>query len=290
MRVGRVSLQQEVKASHDLLYKSTPLKERLRDLQHQMTELAHAESTAVQIKEIGDVGWALLQLANETDADFEDCVRQTINTLNTRVKGRKIALIGTSANPITNAHLTLGLEVLALTDVDEVWYLLVGKHPWGKTLIKAEHRLNMAHLATAKYANLKVLDYEMVHEVELEKAGVKETADLLINYIYPNFPDCEFSWVMGSDVAQTFYKWTGHERMVQSTRIIVIDRPDYPFTKGTVPLDDPKHLYLTGMVTTNISSTLVRQRGSGYDETQVRALIPDSVWDYIKEHRLFDAK
>lgn len=284
-----MKLQQEVKANHDLLYKGTSLKERFRDLQHQITELVHAESTSLRVKEIGDVGWAILQLANETGVDFEDCVRQTIKTLGTRVKGRKIALIGTSANPITNAHLTLGLEVLALTDVDEVWYLLVGKHPWGKNLIQAEHRLNMAHLATSKYANLKVLDYEIVNQVELEKAGVRETADLLLNHIYPNFPDCEFSWVMGSDVAATFHKWTDHEKMVQATRIIVIDRPDFPFSKGTPPLDDPKHIYLSGMATTNISSTLVRQRGASYDETQVRALIPDSVWAYIKEYRLLDS-
>ena len=63
----------------------------------------------------------------------------------------KVALIGTSANPFTNAHLTMGLEILALTDVDQVWYYLSGQHPWGKKLMPAVHRVAMTKLALADY-------------------------------------------------------------------------------------------------------------------------------------------
>jgi len=42
------------------------------------------------------------------------------------------------------------------------------------------------------------------------------------------------------------------------------------------------------IVTSNISSSLVRERGRDYDHAKLLALVPDVVWDYLVEHRLLD--
>ena len=42
------------------------------------------------------------------------------------------------------------------------------------------------------------------------------------------------------------------------------------------------------VVTSNISSSLVRERGRNYEHAKLLALVPDVVWDYLVEHRLLD--
>lgn len=281
-------LQKAVARSHGLHFGDTDLRERLRDLQHQVAELAHARDATVRVKEIGDVGWALLQLANEECVDFGECVQNTLSTLTAREPGRKVAIIGTSANPITNGHITMGLEILALTDCEEVWYLLVGEHPWGKSLLPAEHRLEMARLATAPYPKLKVSDFEIEHGERIY-AQTRQTSGVLNGFLLPAFPRYSFSWVMGSDVAQTFHKWDGHDGMAEHIRMIVIHRQGYEFEKAGSVLAADRHLYLReDIVTSNISSTLVRNRGKDYDGSKLLALVPKVVWDYLQDNRLFD--
>lgn len=281
-------LAQAVLRSHNTHFERTHLRERLRDLQHQVAELTHHRDREHLEKEVGDVGWALLQLCNELDLDFAERIQSTIARLDANASGKHIALIGTSANPITNAHLTMGLEILALTEVDEVWYYLVGKHPWGKKLMPAEHRVEMARRATARYPRLKVSDFEVEHGERIY-ATTTETAPILRDFLLPAFPHYQFSWVMGSDVAQSFHEWGGAEWMAKNLTLYVIHRLGYPFEKAQSILADPKHLYLReDIVTSNISSSLVRKRGRDYDHNKLLALVPDVVWDYLVEHRLLD--
>lgn len=282
------ALQDEVEHSHTRHFKATSRKERLRDLQNEVSEIVHHRDEANLREEIGDAGWSLLQLCNEIDESFGDLVMATVRKLDLRAAGQKVALIGTSANPITNAHLTMALEVLALTDVDEVWFLVVGQHPWGKKLMPAEHRLEMARLATAQYPKIRVCDFEVVHGPRIYESD-RETADILRNHLLPAFPTYRFRWVMGSDVAQTFHQWKGHEWMAANIPAIVIHRLGFDFDKSTSPLSGPEHVYLKdNVVTSNISSTLVRERGRSYDPTKLVALVPEVVWNHLVAHRLLD--
>ncbi len=278
-----------VERSHAEHYHQTQLSERLRDLNHQVAELVHHRDRPHLVTEVGDVGWALLQLCNEVGVDLSDAVRATITRLHGLRKGRKVALIGISANPMTNAHLTMGLEVLALTDVDEVWYLLPGQHPWGKKLLPAEHRLEMVRRATARYPRLKVCDFEIAHATRIY-AATKETASMLRDFLLPAFPGYQFRWVMGSDAAQQFHRWGDHTWMASALDFIIIHRLGYDFDKEHSVLADARHVYFKdNVVTSNISSTLVRERGRHYEQEKLVALVPDVVWDYLNEHRLLDA-
>jgi nicotinate-nucleotide adenylyltransferase len=200
----------------------------------------------------------------------------------------KVALIGTSANPITNGHLTMGLEILALTDVDEVWYYLVGKHAWGKKLMSADHRLAMARLATAPYARLKVNDFEIV-QAEAIYEKTTETAVILRDFFCPQYPSHEFSWVMGSDVAQSFHLWGAADWMARNMTFFIIHRLGYDFDKENSMLAGEPHRYFRDeIVTSNISSSLVRARGRDYEHSKLLALVPNNVWQYLVKHRLLD--
>jgi len=281
-------LQALVRESHGQHFGATELRERLRDIQNEVTEIVHHRDPANLREEIGDAGWSLLQLCNEIGVSFDDTVKATVTKLEARAKGLKVALIGTSANPITNAHLTMAMEVLALTDVDQVWLNIVGEHPWGKKLMPAEHRVEMARRAVAKYPRIRVCDFEVVHGPRIYQTA-KETAQILREHLLPAHPNYKFRWVMGSDVAQTFNEWSGHEWMAANVPSIVIHRLGYDFDKANSPLAGDEHIYLRdNVVTSNISSSLVRERGRGYDHAKLVSLVPDVVWDYLVEHRLLD--
>jgi len=282
------ALARLVRESHDRSFGKTALPERLRDLSHQAAELAHHRDRAHMVEEAGDLGWALLQLCNEADVDLGAAVRASVAKLAARHAGRKVALLGVSANPITNAHLTLGLEICALTDVDEVWFYVAGEHAWGKKLMPAAHRLEMVRRAVARYAKLKVSDFEVAHGPEIY-ARTRETAEILRDFLLPAFPGTRFSWVMGSDAAQSFHRWRGAEWMAANLDIHVVHRLGYDFDKAGSLLADPRHIYWRDeVVTSNISSTLVRERGKSYDAAKLVALVPEVVWDYLREHRLLD--
>jgi nicotinate (nicotinamide) nucleotide adenylyltransferase len=281
-------LQALVAHSHDAHFGRTSLRERLRDLQGEVGELVHHRDEANLREELGDAAWSLLQLCNEVGVSVEDVVGETVRKLDARADGRKVALIGTSANPITNAHLTMALEVLALTDVDQVWFLVVGEHPWAKKLMPAEHRLEMTRRAVAKYPRLRVCDFEVVHGPEIYPK-TRETAELLRDYLLPAYPGTRFRWVMGSDVAQTFHQWRGSDWMAANVPTIVLHRLGYDFDRAASVLAGDAHVYLRdNIVTSNISSTLVRERGRAYEHEKLLALVPEVVWDYLVEHRLLD--
>jgi nicotinate-nucleotide adenylyltransferase len=277
-----------VAASHDRHFGHTSRRERLRDLGAQVAELMHAPDDERLRRELGDVGWSLLQLSTELGLPLEEAVGRTVARLDAHASGKRVCLLGMSANPITNAHLTMGLEVLALTDVDEVWYYLAGEHPWGKRLMPATHRLEMVRRATARYPRMKAFDFEIEHGAEIY-ARTRQTAEILRDFILPAFPQHRFSWVMGSDVAQTFHQWGSADWMAAHLDITIIHRLGYDFDKAASILADPRHVYLRdNVVTSNISSTLVRERGRRYEHDQLVALVPDVVWDYLVEHRLLD--
>jgi nicotinate-nucleotide adenylyltransferase len=281
-------LSRLVRRSHEKHFGATALKERLRDVSHQVSQLVLHRDRAHLVSEAGDLGWALLQLCNELDVDLGELVSATVSKLDSFATGKKVALVGTSANPLTNAHLTIGLEVLALTEVDEVWYLLAGEHPWGKKLMPAVHRLEMVRRAVARYPRLRACDFEMIHGDEIYKS-TRETAEILRDHFFKCFPEYRFSWVMGSDVAQTFHKWRGSDWMAMNLDVIVIHRLGYDFDKDASLLRDARHQYLRdNVVTSNISSTLVRERGRDYEHEKLVALVPDVVWDYLVAHRLLD--
>ncbi|MDP3274305.1 MAG: hypothetical protein Q8Q09_03865 [Deltaproteobacteria bacterium] len=281
-------LQALVRRSHEQHFSHTELRERLRDLAQQVSELSHYRDLAHLTDQAGDAAWSLLQLLNEQGLTLDDVVARTARKLDQRASGRLIALIGTSANPITNAHLTIGLEVLALTEVDEVWYLLPGQHPWGKKLMPAEHRLEMVRRAVAKYPKLKVCDFEIAHGEEIYPKA-QETAFILRDFLMPAFPNHRFAFVMGSDVAQSFHSWGGAQWMADTLDLYVIHRLGYEFDKDASILRDARHRYFKdNVVTSNISSSLVRERGRTYEQEKLVALVPEVVWSYLVEHRLLD--
>ena len=261
-------------------------REQRQRLYRHCGELLHSTNPKEQWEHAGQAAVSLFTLFHSQNWDLEKAIVEALKKQ--QVPPKKIALIGTSASPITNGHLTMGLEILALTDVDMVWYYLVGKHPWGKKLMPATDRVEMARRATRRYPKMRVSDFEVLHGERIYQKTM-ETAEIMKNHFLPAYPQHQFCWVMGSDVAQTFHEWSGSDWMAKNMDIYVIHRLGYDFDKENSIIADARHVYLKeDIVTSNISSSLVRQRGKEYNQEKVLALVPEVVWDYLVEHRLLD--
>ena len=84
-------------------------------------------------------------------------------------------------------------------------------------------------------------------------------------------PDCEFHLVVGADIEPELSAWFGAEELVRTVPRIVVGRGG--FVGGS------------DVAMPALSSTEVRRRLVG--GRSVDGLLPKSVRDYIREHRLY---
>lgn len=179
------------------------------------------------------------------------------------------ALFFGSFNPIHIGHLALAQYALNFADVDEVWLVVSPHNPFKspKDLAPADTRLRMAQLATADDERIKVVDVEM--RMPQPSYSIK-TIDVLES----QYPDRNFSIMMGDDNLDGLPKWREAERLIDGRTFIVYPRPGYrpdptPVTKmgGIVKrLDAPQ---------IDISSTMIRQWLS--EGKSIRHFVPDVV-------------
>jgi nicotinic acid mononucleotide adenylyltransferase len=77
--------------------------------------------------------------------------------------------------------------------------------------------------------------------------------------------------------------------MAANLDCIVFHRLGHDFDKENSLLADARHRYFKDdVVTSNISSSLVRSRGRTYEHEKLVSLVPDVVWEYLQAHRLLD--
>jgi nicotinate-nucleotide adenylyltransferase len=184
----------------------------------------------------------------------------------------KISILGLSANPVTNGHIGVSELIVASGAVDEVWFLPCYHHMYGKDLIDSSHRLKMCELA-----GVKVCDWE----VKNGKSG--KTYETVVG-LKKEFPEHEFSWIIGSDNADTIHKWYNYEELVNTIPFLVVQRAGSPLKGGWY--DYPPHKVIPTKWVNEISSTLVRAMVKSGDP-KVVDLVPASVLDYIRKHNFY---
>ncbi len=148
--------------------------------------------------------------------------------------------------------------VLALGtgEVDEVWWVPVHTHAFGKELAPFADRIRMCELATDIFSE-KVRVVGIEAELSNHSGRTLDTLEALAG----RHPDYQFRLLIGSDILQTTDAWHRWDRVVELAPPLVIPR-----------LED-------------FSSTRIRDEfASGqFAET----LVPRAVIDYIAERGLY---
>jgi len=135
-----------------------------------------------------------------------------------------------------------------------------------------EDRVNMLKLAIENNEHFKINDIEMKR---LGKSFTFDTMNILIN----EHPDCEFYFIIGADMVEYLPHWNRIDELVHLLKFVGVQREgydvksSYPITKVDTPMID-------------ISSTMIRERLETHNSVQY--LISDSVYAYIKEHKLYE--
>lgn len=201
---------------------------------------------------------------------------------------RKIGILGGTFNPIHNGHLALAEAALQQYDLQELW-LMPSKLPPHKShfaILSEEHRLAMTQFAARTNEKFVVSDFE------LRREGLTYTADTL-ELLKAQYPDTEFYFIIGGDSLINFTKWRRPERILELCTLLAAGRSGYkdetikqtlnniskafPYAKlGTIQFSDYP-----------ISSNEIRQAFYGGTPEAVKQYLPEAVWNYLKENKLF---
>jgi nicotinate-nucleotide adenylyltransferase len=143
-------------------------------------------------------------------------------------KKKIVGILGTSANPMHEGHVNIGMEALFRLKLDEVLFMVTPHNPHKDPLLYAplEHRTHLAHLALMSTAKLgsrfKVSDFEAAL---LHLGEENSTANMLVHFteVYPSLQPV---WLMGADSFETFHTWGRFEEIMERYPVAVLTRGD----------------------------------------------------------------
>jgi len=269
-------------------------------------------------------GWQMLQ--HKQRHVLCDVKGLDANVVSTGGARSKVAIYGGAFDPVTNSHMTAASEIVHSGHADEVWFVPCGPRPDKPNLkTTALDRYCMCQIAVNSV--FSAVFPVKVSDLDVCKQEAAATYDLLCELRDAN-PDCDFSFVIGSDWLQPgtdISSWdsknpawkpgdtkvpekivTGH-KMLAEFEFLVIKRPGY---EVPVSDEDPTGLKAFGprlkwmemphnltMIETNLSSTEVRKRvGLAYrSRSSVRVclqpidgLVPAGVLGFISRRGLYE--
>jgi nicotinate-nucleotide adenylyltransferase len=176
-------------------------------------------------------------------------------------------------------HLVTAVNVRHALDLDEV-ILMVANVPWQKEgtrrLTPAEDRFAMVEAAVADVPGLVPGRHEIDH------GGNSYTADTLVA-LGEQFPEAELYTIVGDDAAAGLRTWARYDEVVESSRLVVIDRPGEP-----VELPDDVDWIRVEVPRLQVSSTDLRARFT--DGRPLDYLVTEPVLDVIRTRALYQER
>ena len=161
--------------------------------------------------------------------------------------------------------------------MEAVWLVVSPHNPLKKkkTLANDYDRLHLVNLAIGDELNLKASD------IEFKLPHPSYTIDTMA-YLEEKYPDKEFNLIMGGDNLANFHKWKNYEILLEKYRIFIYKRPDY----SDPDLIDHENIVIAEAPLLDISSSYIRQLIK--DKKSIKYLVPDKVYEYLKDYPIYD--
>lgn len=184
----------------------------------------------------------------------------------------KIGLLGGSFDPVHSGHIYLANEVVRQTDIEAVWFIPAGKHPFKheETEIPFENRYALIQKAISKYPYFKVLDID-------NQANSPSYTDQLIMRLQSHYPDHNFSFIIGSDLLSELPQWHNSEWLFENVEFVIVNRP------GHVPQQDllPPKNTIVEITPQSISSSKIRAKIA--DNLPIDNFVPDEIKEEVMQ-------
>ena len=189
----------------------------------------------------------------------------------------QVGIFSGSFNPIHVGHLILANYMSEFTYLDEVWMLVSPHNPLKKAddLLEDDVRLKMTELALENFDRLKVSD------VEFHMPKPSYTINTLTKLSEEN-PDTEFSLIIGGDNWTKFSLWKEYEKILNNYKILIYPRLG---EKVIIPDNLSKNVQVVSAPIIEVSSTFIRK--SIREGKNMRAFVPEKVYDFIEENKLY---
>lgn len=206
-----------------------------------------------------------------------------------------IGLLGGTFDPIHYGHLRPAHEVYRRLGLASLRLVPAATPPHRRAPVAtAEQRLRMVELAVAEFPGLSADDRE------IRRGGVSYTVPTLES-IRAEIGAEPLCLLVGSDAFVGLSTWHRWERLFELAHIVVMERPGSPLAHARVlpwalerlsrdvreVMDYPAGRVLFVLVApVDVSATRIRA-AIARGETPPRAELPNAVWAYINEHRLY---
>lgn len=207
-----------------------------------------------------------------------------------------IGILGGTFDPIHMGHLRMAIELQDALGLSHV-HIIPCQQPVHRKLpsASAEQRLAMVQCAVANEPTL------IADDREIRRKGPSYMIDTLLDMRaeMPNTPLC---LILGIDSYLGFASWHRYNDILELAHLIIAHRPQYQLPKSGIIADMVKHkrqtdpafihqhlaggMMLWPITALDISATDIRKQiAMGKNP---RYLLPDSVYQYIKQHDVYN--
>jgi nicotinate-nucleotide adenylyltransferase len=196
----------------------------------------------------------------------------------------KIGIFGGTFDPVHNAHLFVAESARVLEGLDRVLFV-----PNGNARHRDRPQTDAAHRCAMLLGAIETNRAFALDETDLRPNGSGYTADL-IPLLHLKYPQAAFTFIIGADsLAST--PWVRFDEILELLeRFVIAPRPGVTSDTLARVLDAiPQRLRerVSGLNLLEVpeSSTLVRTLIAAH--RSVRYLVPEAVWQYIVDHKLY---
>jgi len=218
---------------------------------------------------------------------------------------KKVAVLGGAFSPPTSMHVLMATEIVASGAVDEVWLC---PYAYGHDTLRVPPQQRYMLCEVAVSTTLSATFPVRVSDHEVRANERLATYDSLCS-LRERFPQCDFSFVIGSDWLQPgtdLRTWKSRDGCTGERLVTEFDFLIFPRAGFRVPdlsVFGPRMRWMRlpdgfSLVESNTSSREVRKRanagylrsmraGDATDHRDMDGLVPPAVLAYVRRHQLY---
>lgn len=210
-----------------------------------------------------------------------------------------IGVFGGTFNPIHFGHLRSALELVDVLRLQQLRIIPCGLPPHREAPnVGAQERLAMVRVAVASEPAF------IVDEREINRAGPSFSIDTLRS-LRGEFPQQPIALIIGSDSFRAFDTWHQWQSITELAHVVVVQRPgkykddreglsaelqafvDAHLTDTVLALHKKPCGYIFRQAITQLDISATQIRNLVNAGKSARYLVPDGVWDLIRENRFY---